>query len=60
MYYDTCDMTILEFYVDKMLWYYSAAMFWKINHACFGFIEEVASKFFIWLYHLCVFIALRV
>jgi len=30
--------------VDKILWYYSVTMFWKINYACFGIIEEVASK----------------
>jgi len=54
MYYDTCDMTILEFSVDEMLWYYSAASFEKVIYACLRFIEDVTSKFFIWLYHLCV------
>jgi len=41
MYYDTCDMTILEFSVDEMLWYYSIASFEKFIYACLRFIEDV-------------------
>jgi len=36
MYYDTCDMVILEILcLDEILWYYSAAMFWKIYFCIF-------------------------
>jgi len=54
MYYDTCDMTILEIllFVDEMLCYYSDVIFWKIIYACFGLIENVASKFLVCLYYM--------
>ena len=29
-------------------------MFWNFSMHVLVFIEEVTSKFFIWLYHLCV------
>jgi len=50
MYIDICGMTTLEILlsIEEMLWYYSAAMFRKIIYACFGLIEEVASKSFVW------------
>jgi len=54
-YYDTCDVAILEIlFANEMLWYYSAASCEKLFMHVFGLIKDVASKFFIWLYHLCV------
>ena len=56
MYDDYTSHGYLEIYlsVDRMLWYYFATMFWKFNYACLELMDEVASKFFIWLYHLRV------
>jgi hypothetical protein len=55
MYYDTCNMTVWEIFlsVNEMLWCYSASIFCKINYACFGIIEEVASKS-LYDYIICV------
>jgi len=47
IYYDTCDMAILEIllFVDEVLCSYSAASFEKLFMHVFRFIEDVTSKF---------------